>query len=205
MKILIVGASGTIGRAVVKALGSGNEVVEASRNGNVRVDLSDPKSIRNMYEAVGKLDAIVSTAGSGQFGPLNALSDEDFDFGLGNKLMGQVNLVRYGLDFLNDGGSITLTSGILAEQPNAGSVLLTTLNSAVECFVRAAALDLPRSIRLNAVSPPMVKETAQMMGWGNGGVPVNAVAQSYIEALEGEITGEVLSHRSSAERLAVAN
>ena len=128
MKVILVGASGTIGSAVAEALADKHEVISASRNGDDKIDLSDPRSITAMYETVGKIDAVISTAGSGAFGPLDALTDEDFSFGLGNKLMGQINLVRLGRDYVNDNGVFALTSGILAIQPNPASVLLTTLN-----------------------------------------------------------------------------
>jgi len=192
MRILVIGASGTIGSAVVELLSRDHDVIGASRNGDVLVDLSNPTSIQSMYENVGKVDAVVSTAGSGAFGPLDAMSDEDFSFGLGNKLMGQVNLVRYGRDYLNDGGSIVLTSGILADQPNPNTVLLTTLNSAVEGFVRASALGASRSIRINAVSPPLVRETAVKMGWGNNGAPAAEVATLYARAALEDINGQVV-------------
>jgi len=192
MRILVIGASGAIGSAVVELLSRDHDVIGASRNGDVLVDLSNPTSIQSMYENVGKVDAVVSTAGSGAFGPLDAMSDEDFSFGLGNKLMGQVNLVRYGRDYLNDGGSIVLTSGILADQPNPNTVLLTTLNSAVEGFVRASALGASRSIRINAVSPPLVRETAVKMGWGNNGAPAAEVATLYARAALEDINGQVV-------------
>lgn len=201
MKIIVVGATGTIGRVVAEALGAEHEVIRASRRGDVRVDLSDPQSISAMYESTGRIDAVVSTAGSGQFGPLEALTDEAFDFGLGNKLMGQVNLVRFGQPYLNDHGSFTLTSGILAREPNANSVLITTLNAAVEGFASAAALNLSRDLRLNAVSPPLVHETALKLGWGNGGVPVRRVAELYVAAVVGDTTGKVISMSTDLEKL----
>lgn len=194
MKIIVVGATGTIGKAVVKALKPTHDVVEASRKGQVRVDLSDPDSIKAMYQTVSAVDAVICATGDASFGPLDALRDEDFAFGLGNKLMGQINLVRYGWESVKEGGSMTLTSGILADEPHAASVLLTTVNSAVEGFVRAAALGLPGGRRLNVVSPPMVKETAERMGWGDGGIPADIVARLYVNALEGTMSGQVLKH-----------
>jgi NAD(P)-dependent dehydrogenase (short-subunit alcohol dehydrogenase family) len=205
MKILIVGATGTIGRAVTQTLRSDHEVLRASRNGDVRVDLNDADSISRMYASTGTVDAIISTAGSGQFGPLGTLSDEDFEFGFGNKVIGQINLVRYGLEHLSDGGSITLTSGILADRPHAGSVLITSLNSAVEGFVRAASLDMPRDIRLNVVSPPMVRETANQMGWVGGGVPANDVARLYSASVNGFDNGQVFSIEHLRQQLQLKN
>ncbi|MBO9475461.1 short chain dehydrogenase [Shimia sp. R10_1] len=192
MRILVIGATGTIGSAVSELLSREHEVIKASRNGDIQVDISNPASILSMYENVGKVDAIVSTAGSGAFGPLDALNDDDFSFGLGNKLMGQVNLVRFGRDYLNDDGFFTLTSGILAEQPNPASVLITTLNAGIEGFGRAAALGLPRNQSLAVVSPPMVRETAIKLGWGQGGVPAADVAELYALSLSKNSHGTVL-------------
>lgn len=192
MNILIVGATGTIGSAVVEALGERHDVIAASRNSDVSVDLSNPESIVSMYKKLPKLDAVVSTSGDAKFGPLDDLSDEDFAFGLNNKLMGQANLVRFGRDNVNDRGSFTLTSGILALQPHEASVMITMVNSAIEGFVRSAALGLSGGRRLNAISPPMVKETAVKLGWGNGGVPAAEVALDYVKAIEGTMNGRVL-------------
>ncbi|MDU8929329.1 short chain dehydrogenase [Alisedimentitalea sp. MJ-SS2] len=192
MRILVVGATGTIGGAVVDLLAADHEVIGASRKGEVTVDLSDPGTIRAMYEQVGAVDAVISATGDAAFGPLEAMSDADYAFGLGNKLMGQINLVRFGVDHVSDGGSITLTSGILADQPNAATVLLTTINSAVDGFARAAALGTPRGIRINSVSPPLVRETAIKMGWGAGGAPVADVARMYEHAALGGGTGQVV-------------
>jgi NAD(P)-dependent dehydrogenase (short-subunit alcohol dehydrogenase family) len=192
MKILVVGASGTIGGAVVSAFGSRHEVICASRNEDVRVDLSDPNSIKSMYEAVENIDAVVSAAGTGAFKPLDQLTDEDFESSLGNKLMGQINLVRYGRSHLNDNGSFTLVSGILAHRPNPGTVLISVINSGVEAFARAMALDMPRGQRINVVCPPLVKETAEKMGWGEGAMTADEVAQYYVQSVEGDLNGESL-------------
>lgn len=192
MKILLVGGTGTIGGAVAEALRAEHEVIVASRSSAVKVDLSDAASIAAMFETVGKVDAVVSTAGSGAFGPLEALSDEDFAFGLGNKFMGQANLVRLGQDYVNDGGSILLTSGIMADHPMPASVLITTLNCAVQGFASAAALGLSRGVKLNVVSPPLVLETAVKMGWGDQGMPAAAVAQMYVDGLALEGVGEIV-------------
>lgn len=194
MRILIVGAKGTIGSEVVKALSANNEIIEASRSHTaVKVDIRDVASIREMYQAVGKIDAVVSAAGSGAWKPLAQLTDDDFQTSLGYKLMGQVNLIRYGFEHLSDGGSITVTSGILSRDPMQGSAAISLVNAGLEGFVRAAALEAPRRIRVNAVSPPWVEETLKEMKMeGVPGLPAAAVARAYAFAVNGAQTGQVI-------------
>ena len=190
MRILVIGASGTIGKAVADALATKHEVVRASRHGEVRVDIVDPKSIRDMYARVGALDAVVSCAGDAVFGPLEKLTDADFTSSLGNKLMGQVNVVRFGVGAVRDGGSFTLTAGIFAQKPWPGVPALALVNGALESFARAAALDLPRGIRINVVSPPFIKETAEKMGFQ---APMTAAenAKWYVGLVEGTESGKI--------------
>jgi NAD(P)-dependent dehydrogenase (short-subunit alcohol dehydrogenase family) len=194
MRILVVGATGTIGRAVVAALSAGNEIVPASRQSTaVTVDLADPASVRNMYQSVGKLDAVVCAAGQAKFAPLAQLSDADFRFCLDNKLMGQVNLVRFGFPHIADRGSFTLTTGILARSPMPGSVAISLVNAGVEGFVRAAALEAPRGIRVNAVSPPWVSETLQALKMDpSQGLPAAVVARAYARSVTGNDNGSTL-------------
>jgi NAD(P)-dependent dehydrogenase (short-subunit alcohol dehydrogenase family) len=193
MRILVVGATGTIGKAVVAALAGKHDLIEASRQSTpLSVDISVPASIRAMYNAVRKVDAVVSAAGQAKFGPLTGLTDEDFAFSLANKLMGQANLVRYGLDHVRDGGVFILTSGVLARTPMVGSAAISLVNAGLEGFVRAAALEAPRGIRVNVVSPPWVTETLAAMGMDKSvGLPAATVAKAYVQAIEGKQTGEV--------------
>ena len=193
MRILVVGATGTIGKAVVAALSSRHEVISASHNRAAeRVDVSDINSIRALFERVGKLDAIVSAAGSAKFAPLASLSDADFAYSIQNKLMGQVNLVRLGMNALNQGGSITLTSGILAQKPMPGSGAISLVNAGLEGFTRAAALEASHGIRVNCVSPPWVSETLTSMGMDpKGGLPAAEVAKAYVESVEGSASGRI--------------
>jgi NAD(P)-dependent dehydrogenase (short-subunit alcohol dehydrogenase family) len=194
MRILLVGATGTIGRAVAAAL-SGHDLILAShQKAPEKVDLADPASIRALLKRVGRVDAIASAAGSAAWKPLDQLDDADFDFSLRNKLMGQVNLARYGIDAVNDGGSITLTSGYLAQRPVVGSGAVSLVNSGLEGFARAAALEAPRRIRVNVVSPPWVSETLTAMGQDpKGGLPAAVVARSYVESIEGKDSGRIIS------------
>jgi NAD(P)-dependent dehydrogenase (short-subunit alcohol dehydrogenase family) len=195
MRILVIGAHGTIGREIVKALSGNHEVLGASRSGaDITVDIRDVASIRAMYQKAGRLDAVVSAAGSGAWKPLADLTDEDFAISLGYKLMGQVNVVRYGFEHVNDGGSITTTSGVLAKSPMPSSAAISLVNCGLEGFTRAAALEAPRGIRVNVVSPPWVTETLIEMGSPDMAPSLSAatVAQAYVRSVTGRETGEVI-------------
>jgi NAD(P)-dependent dehydrogenase (short-subunit alcohol dehydrogenase family) len=194
MRIVVVGATGTIGRSVVNHLKTRHDVIQvAHRHGDYRVDLESEASIRALYDKLGSVDAVVSAAGVATFKPLEQLSGEDFGVSLRNKLMGQVNLVRLGLRAVRDNGSFTLTSGVLARQPMAGSAAVSLVNAGIEGFVRAAKLELPRGIRINAVSPPWVKETLLALGMDpSGGLPADQVARAYAESVEGRLNGEII-------------
>jgi len=194
LKILVVGASGTIGRAVVNALYEIHEVVSASRRRSaIRVDITDPGSIQYLFRTVGKVAAIVSVAGDAAFGELATLTDADFQLGLSSKLMGQVNLVRVGMEHVTDGGSFTLTSGILAQQPTVGSSAISLVNAAIEGFGRAAALEAPRGIRINVVSPGWVTETLRMLDRDpSTGTPAAVVARAYVRSIDGTMTGTII-------------
>ena len=194
MRVLVIGGSGTICSEVVKAFEARHDVVSASRNGAVKVNIDDPESIRAMYREVGAVDAVVSAAGIAAFKPLTALTDADFKLSLTSKLMGQVNVVRFGLQAVRDGGSFTLTSGVLAQQPMEGSAAVSLVNAGIEGFGRAAALELkPRNIRVNVVSPGWVWETLAAMGQDPAnGVRASQVAKSYVKCVEGSESGVVI-------------
>ena len=197
MKIVLIGASGTIGQAIEKALSTRHQVVRVGRTkGEFQVDLASAESIKRLFERVAPFDAVVCAAGAARFAPLEKLTDEDFVFSLDNKLMGQVNLVRLGAKHIRDGGSFTLTSGVLASEPMPGSAAISLVNAGLEGFVRAAALELPRGVRVNVVSPPWVSETLQSMGKDPAaGMPAQQVAAAYVAAVEGQQTGQVISAR----------
>jgi NAD(P)-dependent dehydrogenase (short-subunit alcohol dehydrogenase family) len=192
MKIIVVGATGTIGSAVAAALEKRHEVVRASRSGSPSVDLEDPGSIAALLAAAGPVDAMVCCAASARMAPLDA-PDETFLNGLHGKLLGQVALLREALPQLRDGGSVTLTAGTI-DPTMAGAAFGALVNAGLEAFVRASALELPRGLRVNAVSPGWVRETLAAMG-RDGGTPAADVAHAYVEAVEGTITGKVLVPR----------
>ena len=192
MRILIIGATGTIGSAVSAALGPDHDIIHASRSSDITVDIENLESIKAMYAAVGQVDAVVSCAGHARFGPLPELSDEDFSYSIGSKLMGQVNVVRYGLDSVRDNGSITLTAGDFSQRPWPGASANALINGALESFARAAALDVPRGIRVNVVSPPFIDTTAAAMGMADKGeLSAAENARAYVSMVEGEMNGAV--------------
>jgi NAD(P)-dependent dehydrogenase (short-subunit alcohol dehydrogenase family) len=200
MRVVVVGASGTIGKSVAKLLQAEHDVVRAaSKSGDFRVDITSRQSIEQLFQDLGPFDALVCAAGVARFAPLSELSDDDFQLGLTSKLMGQVNLVRIGLNHISDKGSFTLTSGVLSQQPMPGSSSISMINAGVEGFVRAAALEMPRGIRINAVSPPWVKETLEALGMDTSiGMPAQRVAQAYRSSLSGARSGVVINARDFA-------
>lgn len=195
MKIILVGASGTIGQAVLSELGSRHDIVRVGRSsGDVRVDIRDSDSIRQLFAKVGSFDALVSTAGQIEYGPLQDFTPERFGVGLSDKLMGQVNLVLLGLPHITDRGSFTLTTGLLNECPAPGAISASMVNGGLEGFVRGAAIELPRGVRINAVSPTITTETqasAAEMFRGVQPMPAAGVALGYARSVEGALTGRV--------------
>lgn len=202
MRIIVIGATGTIGRAIAQHFSEsdGHEVVSVGHSrGTHRVDLGSRVSITALFDALGPFDALISAAGRAAFGGLRELSDDDFRLGLLDKLFGQVQLVRLGLEHVRDGGSFTLTTGVLARHPVVGSSAISAANAGLEAFVGAAALEVDRGVRVNAVSPGWVSETLERMGRdGAGGIPAAELAKVYARAVEGEMNGAVLDGRLGA-------
>lgn len=192
MKILVIGATGTIGSAVAEALATRHDVVRVSRRGPVRTDMDDAASFDTLFSEVGQVDAVVCCAASGGLTSLDTPSDADYWRGLEGKLIGQVNLVRRALTHVRDGGSITITSGRFVE-PVPGSSLGYLVNAGLEAFVHAAAIEMPRGVRLNSVSPGWVRETLLALGMDPvAGTPVADVARVYVDAVEGRAHGRTL-------------
>ncbi|WP_457788563.1 short chain dehydrogenase [Pseudomonas sp. PL-6] len=195
MKIILVGASGTIGQAIDRELRERHDIVRVGRNsGELQVDISDPASIRRLFEQTGPFDALISAAGNAHFGALEELSAKEFAVGLDDKLMGQINLVLIGREFANDGASFTLTSGVLSEDPIRYGAAVSTVNAALDGFVRAAAIELPRGLRINGVSPTILEESLPAYGpyfRGFKAVPAATVALAYAKSAEGRQTGQV--------------
>jgi NAD(P)-dependent dehydrogenase (short-subunit alcohol dehydrogenase family) len=195
MRLLIIGGTGTVGQAVVHELSARHEVIIAAHeHGDLRVDIADVQSIESMYKKIGQLDAVISTTGKVHFGVLSEMNSDLYAIGLNNKLMGQVNLVTLGLNYMNDGGSFTLTSGILNRDPIRLGSSAAMVNGAIDGFVKAAAIELPRGLRINVVSPTVLAESMDKYAdFFRGFLPVHAadVALAYAKSVEGAQTGQV--------------
>ena len=196
MKIILIGANGTIGELVQTAMaGAGHEIVKVGRkSGDFQVDIESRESIRRLYQVVGSFDAVAIAAGEVVFAPLSQLTAENWQFSLGSKLMGQISLVQEAIPFINKRGSFTLVSGVLNEEPIFAGVAGATVSGALEGFVRAAAVELPKELRINVVNPTILKESEAHMGsFFPGVIPVEGwrVAQAYKRAILGVQTGRV--------------
>ncbi|SCY16565.1 MULTISPECIES: short chain dehydrogenase [unclassified Pseudomonas] len=194
MKILLIGANGTIGSAIDKELSPRHEIVRIGRHsGELQVDISDSTSIRTLFEKTGRFDALVCAAGNVTFAPLADMTEDSFALGLKDKLMGQVNLLLIGREFANDGASFTFTTGVLSHDPIKSGVSAALVNGALDSFVRAAAIELPRGMRVNSVSPNVLLEAMDKYApYFRGFKPVPAVdvALAYAKSVEGLQTGQ---------------
>lgn len=194
MKILIIGASGTIGREITYALERDHEVIRAGRNGaDVQVDNTSAESIRDMYEKVGKVDAVVNASGGANFASVSELTPDLNKKGVESKLKGQVNLVLLGMDYVKDGGSFTLTTGVMMDDPIPMGASAAMANGGVKAFVQSSSIEMPRGIRINTVSPNIVEESWQRIGHlfaGFNPVPAAKVARAFVKSVEGRQTGQ---------------
>ena len=191
-KVLVIGASGLIGRQIVSQLTANAEVIKASLNDPTHpVDIANPSSLKALFAKVGKVDAIICTAGMVNFVPWHQATDADWQFGIENKMMGQINTLRFGSEYVNDGGAIMLTTGVLAQHPFPGSAIVSAVNAGVELAIKAAALEQDR-IRFNAVSPGWVTETLEAMAMDpEPGMPATEIAKVYLDLLAQSTSGDI--------------
>ncbi|MGF6854304.1 short chain dehydrogenase [Paraburkholderia sp. CI3] len=194
-RIVVIGATGTLGQAIRAELKARHEVIEVgATRGQYQVDSTEPASVERLFRDIGKVDGVVTATGKVHFGPLEQMSIEQFWVGLRDKLMGQINVVFAALPYVNDGGSFTLTSGILGDEPIPQGASATTVNLALEGFVRGAAIELPRGLRINVVSPTVLTESMEAYApFFRGFEPVSAqrAALAYLRSVEGAQTGRV--------------
>jgi NAD(P)-dependent dehydrogenase (short-subunit alcohol dehydrogenase family) len=194
MKIVIVGASGTIGKKVTEAVRGENEIITAgSKSGDVQVDITSTESIEAFYKQVGNFDALISVTGNGYMGPFKSMTAKDFNVGLQSKLLGQINLVLVGQHYVNPKGSFTLTSGILAQDPVISASNLSTINAGINSFAKAASIELENGVRINAVSAGVVEDSPDYFPYFPGHIPVamDKVTNAYYKSVFGPLTGQV--------------
>lgn len=198
MKILIIGGNGTIGKPVTDYFSVENEVITAGRNsGNLQVNIEDSKSIKAMFEKTGKLDAILCIAGEARWANFDELTEEDYYIGLKSKLMGQVNVVRIGKQYLKPNGSITLSTGILADDPVVKTTSAAMVNGGIHSFVQAVALELENGVRVNAVSLGLVEDAYEKYKdyfSGHNPIPMHKVVNAYVKSVKGKGNGQVIRY-----------
>jgi len=195
MKIIIVGATGTLGKKVAEAFEQKHEIIRVGNtSGDIQVDIEDEMSIKAMFEQAGPFDALISTCGKAPFVPVSEMSGKSLKSGLLNKFLGQVNLVLIGQHYINEGGSFTLTSGILADHPVAAGAALSAVNGGLNSFVIAAAPELKNGIRLNAVSPNVVEDSPAYFDAFPGEIPVamDKVVKAFEKSVLGILSGQVI-------------
>jgi len=196
VRIIVVGGAGTIGSAVVDLLSSRHDVVVAGRqSGDVQVDISSRDSVRSMYRRIGSFDALASAAGEAHFGPLATVTEDELALGVHSKLLGQMRLVLLGRSLISEGGSFTLMSGYVLDDPIPEATSFAVANGGVEGFVRAAALGLERRVRINAVSPGLAQDSYERFGAFNPGrapVSMREIASAFERSIEGWRTGEII-------------
>lgn len=196
MRIIIIGAGGAVGGAACAELGARHEVIKVGRgSGDIHADITDRDSIDAMYREAGKVDAVVCASGHAHFGPLEEMTEEQFMLGLTDKVMGQVNIVLRGLDHVSDGGSFTLTTGVVGREPIRLGASAAAANGAVERFVANAAVEMPRGLRVNVVSPELLDVSADELGPmfpGHEPVSSKRVGMAYARSVEGWVTGRVI-------------
>lgn len=200
MRIVVVGATGIIGQAVTALLAADHDVIRVARSrADITTDVVDPDAVSAMYEAVGAFDALVCTFGAGVQGGLETLDDEAFNVGWRTKVLPQFNLVKQGLPRIADQGSFTLSSGVLSTEPMPGLSAVSATNGAVDAFCAAAALEMPRGVRINCVSPVFVEESLRAAGVTDfAGLPTQsaaATAKAYAQAVLGDWQGRHVDPR----------
>ncbi|RZV20035.1 short chain dehydrogenase [Vibrio alginolyticus] len=194
--VILIGALGKMGQAALTGLGK-HKVITAGRSGNVDhvVDITDKNSIRALYEKVGHFDAVVNTVGFCEYATFAEMSESQWMTTVMSKMMGQINLVRIGQEYIADNGSFTLISGILNVKPIPYAIADATTSGAIDTFVKCVAHEMPRGTRINVVNPTVLEEAWEVYGEMMPGfepVPGKLVGKAFERSVDGFINGEVL-------------
>jgi len=197
-KVIVIGASGKIGKAALSGL-EHHDVVSASNSGkgcDYQVNIGSETSIRKLFEQVGSFDAIVNTVGVCEYADFTNMTEEQWMTTVLSKMMGQINLVRIGQEYINDAGSFSLISGILSSKPIPLAIADATTSAAIDTFVKCVAYELPRGIRVNSINPTVIEEAWDVYGDMMSGfqpVPGKLVGKAFARSVDGFITGEVIT------------
>jgi NAD(P)-dependent dehydrogenase (short-subunit alcohol dehydrogenase family) len=195
MKIVIVGATGTIGKEVSRSFDNEHEVIRVgSKSGDIQADIQSPESIERLFDQIQEFDALICTAGNGHFGPLSNMTDREFRKGINSKLLGQVNLLLIGQHYVNPNGSFTLTSGIVWEEPILNAANLSAVNGAINSFAIAAAIELKNNARINVVCPSICENSPEMFDLfpGYEKVTTDRIVNGYRKSVLGPFTGKII-------------
>lgn len=190
MKVVLIGATGTIGKAVTEILKDHDVITVGFRGGDYQADIENRASLVALFEKIGEVDAVISTTGMVAFAPFDDLTFEQIQASVNSKLLGNINLFQVARDYVREGGSITLSSGVLAQQPMVSGAAASLVNAALDSFVKAAALELGDRLRVNTVSPHFVKETMELMGMdSSSGISAADTAKAYRHAISTRESG----------------
>ena len=196
MNILIIGANGTIGKRVTAKFAERHNITTVGRNGaDITADIANPDSIKTMFESIDPQDAVICIAGEAKWDNFKDLSEEDFYIGIKSKMMGQVNLVRIGKDYVNPGASFTLSTGVLADDPVVMTTSAAMVNGAIHSFAKAVALELENSQRINVVCSGLVEDSAEKYADyfpGHDPVPMPKVVNAYVKSVMGKTSGDII-------------
>ena len=196
-KIIVVGATGKLGRVVVEGLQKDYEVIRAGRSGpDLKIDAFDFESVSDILASVGPFDGLVSCIGGTPFKTFEELTMDDFAAGLSTKCFSQLNLAKAAIPFLSENGSITLTSGIIGDEPIIAGSCAAAANGALNMCVSTLAAEYAGKLRINVVSPSIIENSVDHYGMlFDGFEPTSnkSIIHAYRRTISAPITGRVMS------------
>ena len=199
-KIVVVGATGRLGRVVVGGL-SDYEVVRAGRSGpDLKIDALDFESVSDVFASVGTFDGLISCIGGTPFKTFEELTMEDFALGLSKKCFSQLNLAKAAIPYLTENGSITLTSGIIGDEPILAGSCAAAANGALNMCVSTLAAEYAGKLRINIVSPSIIEHSVEDYGMlFDGFEPTSKkrIVEAYRRTITAPISGRVLRQTRS--------